>query len=897
MPLIEPSVPGHPSAPTIGGWGVTLAADTLVSAGAGMLAWGPNGWIASAVGLALESQGVPVCVAAALGGMVGNAWTAAVQSATFPSAIPLTRSALAGSIPGMNYQRVEAGQGNRQTGMGLAVGPASFALVRAITDYFFPPKNVSGWAKLLGTGGLASGIASAVTTIGTSGAVAIGQLMRSAASKKHELASTVDACDAARQALYNEDLPISGVDGKQIQAGPRTVEVLEHWDEWAGPERAARVGSIFGEGARTVPTRFFLSVYDTFLADRPALRDVVEANLRKHPELSRFFDGINAQTADSNNDPVRRVIQNATQDEHYLALAAAVVAPVLEAACAGDFLADRAEVDPAQSKAVIRQDYCRAKHRDLTSELGKLRVNRFKIAMHNAAGLEPTSTTAKAGLRARKRRDGRLADEVIPKIEMQIQHDVRNGWQLTEAAEKQADAAAELLLRLDRVAPRWANAGVKTLLDGIAPYIRSKIHEGIATTIAQAVSELPHDPEHPARILAAAQAPGSFRTTSATPPTWAGRLSQLRARLYSAVILILTGAATGPIAEAAAQNDGLAGLSEPVVRGIVAAANVLASMGSAAAIQALLADPASVPAKPEYPLAFQAPDGTHSFSMKWRPSAEAVEVIATNAQPAAPAAVPMPAPVPVGAAIATPTPRPEPSRTDSISSTLLSALGSSTSPSSQYSVPGPPVAPLGVTVPPSHPAENEGGMAWDLSGDRIRDETSSSSSTSSLTRTSMPAPISAPDHPAASGVGLPAPPSHVARQEGGFEWRLSDDRIQDETPSSPSPLAQTSNRQGTNARRAPHLDMPPGTRSSLGANVPPSAPKKLGPRREATLSQIPQSADLKPGGPVATANVHPIGGAVRPGQESHIIEIHPDVIVDYSAHADGRPFLEGDELL
>jgi hypothetical protein len=769
--------------------------------------------------------------------------------------------------------------------------------VRGITDYFFPPKNVSGWAKLLGTGGLASGIASAVTTIGTSGAVAIGQLMRSAASKTHEMASTVDARDAARQALYNEDLPISGVDGKQIQAGPRTVEVLEHWDEWAGPERAARVGSIFGEGARTVPTRFFLSVYDTFLADRPALRDVVEANLRKHPELSRFFDGINAQTADSNNDPVRKVIQNATQDEHYLALAAAVVAPVLEAACAGDFLADRAGVDPAQSKAVVRQDYCRAKHRDLTSELGKLRANRFDIAMHNATGLEPTSATAKAGLRARKRRDGRLADQVIPKIETQIQHDARNGWQLTAAAEKHADAAAELLVRLDRIAPRWTNAGAKAPLDGIAPHIRSKIHEGIATTIAQAVSELPHDPEHPARILAAAQAPGSFRTTSAAPPSWTGRISQLRARLYSALILILAGAATGPIAEAAAQNDGLAGLSEPVVRGIVAAANVLASMGSAAAIQALLADPASAPAKPEYPLAFQAPDGTHSFSMKWRPSAEAVEVIATNAQPAAPVAVPMPAPVPVGAAIATPTPRPEPSRTDSISSTLLSALGSSTSASSQHSVPDRPVAaPSGVTAPPSHPAVNEGGMVWDLSGDQIRDETSPSSSTSSLTRTSMPAPLSAPDHPAASRVGLSAPPSHVARHEGGFERRLSDDRIQDETPSSPSPLAQASNRQGTNARRAPHLDMPPGTRSSLGANVPSSAPKKLGPRRDATLSQIPQSADLKPRDPVATAHIPSIGGDVRPDQESHVIEIHPDVIVDYSAHADGTPFLEGDEL-
>jgi hypothetical protein len=492
---------------------------------------------------------------------------------------------------------------------------------------------------------LGSAIAAGLTSAGTDIAVAVRQGLRGATASRREMSATAAANEKAREVLLNGDIDVlvDGPDGAtprlSVQIGSHVVQALEDWDVWAEGERAPLAGVHWATGPRQASTQHFLSVYDKFVADRPVLREAVLANLRNDGRLNRHFIGKGQADTD---DEIRRVIRHATQDEQHLALAAAIDAPVLEAICGGTLRPDPSESAHVQHWFVHESD----------EKLSQLSVARGRLphaeAQFLAADLEANPRKAE-----RMRVDARGIREAGLSANRQLVGGPNDQVKLADDVVDRMLALAQLQARLDRVAPLSSNtdsvAPDRTLSE-TSPDIRSKIHKAIATTIAEEVSNLPHDENHPARILAAGERPGGYKNVPAGPPPWTSRASTLKARIVGAAPLVAIGAFTGPALAAAKGAGELAGLPEPVVRGIAAAANVLASMGGAAGAQAMNATPPAANPPETFPLGFTAvPAGGGSFGLQWQPSSQAPRVVAAPAAAAsiaapAPASPPAPAP-------------------------------------------------------------------------------------------------------------------------------------------------------------------------------------------------------------------------------------------------------------
>jgi hypothetical protein len=292
-----------------------------------------------------------------------------------------------------------------------------------------------------------------------------------------------------------------------------------------------------------IATRLFAALYDDLIVDRPALRSTVEANMRTNPVLNRFLSGRNESGAQ--ND-VQAAIRHATQNGHYLELAATVIAPALEAACASVLQPSGTFIDKVQFR-----NECERENAEKLDEL--TRETRLLPAQHSPDGhslsvdaLERERQLTLAAIKSAKKqlipRDSLqgqalfdLADRDIAKPEnryvLRTLADCRRetveepgnlrtpGKEplLALNARQHAAHTVGLRLLLDRVVPRQADAAAlapNALLYGADAGTIAMIHEAIATTIAKTVSTLPHYSERMANLMPFAQGMGQLRSVA-----------------------------------------------------------------------------------------------------------------------------------------------------------------------------------------------------------------------------------------------------------------------------------------------------------------------------------------------------------------------------------------------
>jgi hypothetical protein len=294
--------------------------------------------------------------------------------------------------------------------------------------------------------------------------------------------------------------------------------VLRAFVEWSKGEQSPALGDGLPGGRRALATRFWDSVYSALIADRPLIERAMAHNLLSNPHLNRYFsdderalirsmlDG----TLSSRNDAraaIKQIIRKATEDELYLQLAAAILAPMLEAACAGAMQA--AETNPGEHfyERVLsaRQKNAQLKHEarlDPQRHVGKA------FTSLDAEGREKEMLLSQIAVRAAADqltvdRDDRQQPIVVP---------------AQEVRERTADAAT-LQSMLNRVAPRQgrlANVRSTTLPSDMPSNTLAAIHKAIADTIAGVVIQLPRYSDYLARLSAIAPPHGESRSTS--PP-------------------------------------------------------------------------------------------------------------------------------------------------------------------------------------------------------------------------------------------------------------------------------------------------------------------------------------------------------------------------------------------
>jgi GNAT superfamily N-acetyltransferase len=265
-------------------------------------------------------------------------------------------------------------------------------------------------------------------------------------------ASIEEACAAVRAALASLWFTATthGPDATAVamrdQSCAPIISALELWEDWAHGTKSGAVSHALSGESGAVATQLFTSLYDDLVADRPALRSVVDTNMRGDPVLKRFL-------TDQGGNDVRSAIRQASHNGHYLELAAAVVAPVLEAVCASVLQPKGTFIDRAE----------------------------FRNSWENEIEGKPLEQDPLAALKAR----------------LHVGHTVG------------------LRLLLDRIAPEGANAAAvapDALMRGADPGTIAMIHEAIATTIAKAVSSLPHDSARMEKHMPFVQRLGQLRS-------------------------------------------------------------------------------------------------------------------------------------------------------------------------------------------------------------------------------------------------------------------------------------------------------------------------------------------------------------------------------------------------